>query len=830
MLSFLDVARWRKPDEQDPQAHKVAAAGEPPSGPDRDPSVAPASRRAPHITFAPGMVLGAGRFALKKLIASGGFGLLFEGQDSLLSRGVAIKVLHPYLNQNTEVVGRFMREARALASVQHPNIVAVLEMGRHVESGESGPRTEPDQAVHQDGAHFIVQELLNGINLRDHLSIVQGVQDRQGLSPREALSIMLPIISGLVAVHKHGIVHRDIKPENIVITRLVSGEIVPKLVDFGIAKMYIKDEPFTRGPGLGTPWYMSPEQVRDPSKADERTDVWAIAAVIYELLSGKMLYEEDDPHQVLNRIIETRQRHIARELPDVDRGLASILQEALDPEHSRRTPSMEVLRAKLVAWIGREPVVWWFATMPRDGDGPPSTRRRSPGASLPPPSLPPPPEPRTHDEHEKAKLISVPRVAADAAKSAFDTNALTLAVELARQAVAASHDEHPVLRAKMWLIQGISWRWLGDYAEAERCLLEALSLSRRASKRWFAAVGYLIIVRGYLGKTDHLQDVTDELLAIDHREVSGAEYLVALCRLVVFSARAGMAGAASSALARAVQTASDREVSDEISRAWLDVAHAEVALRNGDLATHYNFVLSAAEGFARGGDPRNAYLQQGNVANALMRLGDYESAVVVLRNVLEIAQPMQVDYVAPVWTNLGLALGRAGDVDEALTVAWQAIELCDQQSHLRFQCVARLYLAEIMLIRRDLAGAEAALQQALGMSEDMDDIRVHALAIRADVLLQQRQWARALELARSAKSLLEELGSVEEGELRVRVVYAQALRATGDDAGAVAELRSARRRLSLRAQSISHPSQRDSFLRRVADNAAVMQLAAAWGV
>jgi serine/threonine-protein kinase len=190
--------------------------------------------------FRPGIVVG-GKFTLLRLIAQGGYGAVYEAEDNLIHRRVAIKLLHPEVGAMPDVVRRFMREAQVLAKIDHPNVVTVHEMGQR-----------------RDGSYFIVQELLSGGNLRELL------QEKRQLEPHEAVDILEPIMGALIAAHRRGIVHRDLKPDNIVLARTSSGDLVPKLIDFGIAKMPRSGNlgaSTMLGHLLGTPHYMAPEQV-----------------------------------------------------------------------------------------------------------------------------------------------------------------------------------------------------------------------------------------------------------------------------------------------------------------------------------------------------------------------------------------------------------------------------------------------------------------------------------------------------------------------------------------------------------------------------------------
>jgi serine/threonine-protein kinase len=267
-------------------------------------------------TLEPGRVLG-GRYRLEREIARGGMGTVWEADDPLLARRVAVKTLDPVIGTDETVRARFRREAITAAAVTHPNIVATYD------TGEDG------------GVAFIVMELVHGDTLR------QLIDREGGLPVARAADIAYQVADALAVAHARGLVHRDVKPGNV----LVQPDGRVKVTDFGIAKAADSGgEELTRtGMVVGTARYLAPEQV-DGRAIDERVDVYSLGLVLYEMLCGRAPFEADTDIATAVARLTAPPPPITTERPEVPVGLEHVIDRALARDPAERWPSALAFR------------------------------------------------------------------------------------------------------------------------------------------------------------------------------------------------------------------------------------------------------------------------------------------------------------------------------------------------------------------------------------------------------------------------------------------------------------------------------------------------------
>jgi len=273
----------------------------------------------------PGTVL-AGRFRVVRCMGVGGMGAVYEIEHELTKHRRALKLLHAVMAQNSAVVERFLREASAAGRVGNPHIVETFDAGT-LESGEP----------------YLVMEMLRGQTLSDRIA-------RGPMPIAEVVDLVGQACEGVQAAHDAGIIHRDLKPDNLFVVD-VEGRPFVKILDFGISKfdpgktggLALTQE----GAALGTPYYMSPEQIRGEIKLDARTDVYALGVILYECIAGQRPFEAEALTQLAVLIHVGKPLALAQLRPDVPPGLADVVARAMATDPAQRISTARELRTEL---------------------------------------------------------------------------------------------------------------------------------------------------------------------------------------------------------------------------------------------------------------------------------------------------------------------------------------------------------------------------------------------------------------------------------------------------------------------------------------------------
>jgi TolB-like protein/Tfp pilus assembly protein PilF len=267
------------------------------------------------MTLAAGIKLGP--YEILSPIGSGGMGEVYRAKDAKLDRDVAVKVLPEAVASNPEMLARFEREAKAVAALSHPNILAIFDYG------------------HQDGVAYAVMELLSGQTLRDRL-------DSGPIPQKLAVDYALQIAKGLSAAHERGIVHRDLKPENVWVTK--DGHV--KILDFGLAKRAeaqadeetnapTQSKGTEPGTVMGTMGYMSPEQVRGRD-VDQRSDIFAFGTILYEMLSGRRAFKRDTASDTIVAILTQEPPELSETERNIPVALDHVVRHCLEKDPNNR--------------------------------------------------------------------------------------------------------------------------------------------------------------------------------------------------------------------------------------------------------------------------------------------------------------------------------------------------------------------------------------------------------------------------------------------------------------------------------------------------------------
>jgi eukaryotic-like serine/threonine-protein kinase len=302
-----------------------------------------------------------GKYRLVRLIGTGGMGSVYEGENLLIRRRVAIKILHAGSTGNVDAIRRFEREAQAAGEIGNDHILEVLDLGSLA-----------------DGDRYMVMEYLDGETLAARI-------ERHGrLTPGQIAPIARQFLTALASAHAAGIIHRDLKPENIFILRAKAGRVdFVKLIDFGISKFsrpFAEDEHrMTRADAvLGTPCYMSPEQARGARETDVRSDIYSCGVILFESVTGRLPFEGDSFNDLMFKIALSDAPSPLTFVPSLDPDFAWLINHAIARDPERRFATAQEFAEALDDWMRKHALTETLA-LPLPADAYPS-RVESPGS------------------------------------------------------------------------------------------------------------------------------------------------------------------------------------------------------------------------------------------------------------------------------------------------------------------------------------------------------------------------------------------------------------------------------------------------------------------
>jgi serine/threonine-protein kinase len=276
----------------------------------------------------------AGKYRIDSVLGAGGMGVVVAAHHVALDRKVAIKFLLPEALNNTEAVARFEREARAAAKITSEHVARVIDVGEL-----------------ESGAPFMVMEYLQGIDLAAWL------HQRGALEVEQAVAFVLQACEALAEAHSLGIVHRDLKPANLFCIQRPDGELSIKIIDFGISKVTppgAKPDEMTRTTTLmGSPHYMSPEQMRAAKNVDARSDIWSLGVILFELLTKTAPFEAEALTELAVKVTVEPAPLLGSLLPEAPPKLEEAINRCLEKERERRFANVGELALALKSFGGR---------------------------------------------------------------------------------------------------------------------------------------------------------------------------------------------------------------------------------------------------------------------------------------------------------------------------------------------------------------------------------------------------------------------------------------------------------------------------------------------
>ncbi len=292
-----------------------------------------------------------GSYRIIEQLGSGGMATVFKAYHPSLDRYVAIKVLHPAFKADPQFFERFQREARIVANLEHPNIIPVYDFNEH------------------EGEPYLVMRFIEGDTLKPEM-------EGQPMPPAEVLHLMRPVCQGLSYAHKQGVLHRDIKPSNIMITD--DGSVF--VTDFGLARMVQAGEStLSQDMMVGTPQYISPEQAQGAKDLDQRTDIYSLGVVLYEMLTGRVPFSVDTPFATVHDHIYTPLPMPSSVNPDIEPDVERMLLKALAKDPKDRFETVDELLQALEFTMGQQLTVASKTKKPTKIDAPPKAKKEDEG-------------------------------------------------------------------------------------------------------------------------------------------------------------------------------------------------------------------------------------------------------------------------------------------------------------------------------------------------------------------------------------------------------------------------------------------------------------------
>jgi serine/threonine-protein kinase len=304
-----------------------------------------------------------GNYKVTAKLGEGGMGVVYLAEHPVIGRRAALKAIHPQFSGNGEVVTRFINEARSISQIGHDHIVDVTDFGRT-----------------DAGDFYLIMEYLAGETLSDRLAL------EAPFAPVRALQIAAQIADAIAASHSRGVIHRDLKPENVILIDRRGTRDFVKVLDFGLAKLAgdgAEARAAQNGMIMGTPYYMAPEQCQARGLIDERTDIYALGVILFEMLTGRVPFGGDSSREVLRKQVSMRAPTVRSYRPDLPEVLDVLLGRALAKKPSERFPSMSAFREALLfpmKHAGAAPVVSALDDLSDRGRTSPKTLIRGSGS------------------------------------------------------------------------------------------------------------------------------------------------------------------------------------------------------------------------------------------------------------------------------------------------------------------------------------------------------------------------------------------------------------------------------------------------------------------